>query len=80
MTTPIPQTTPPSDLVRAFWMLVFLFNISLLAVTLGILLILFRNYLLLGGALLFLGLATGFLGYQRYTHYRYDHTFTQEPE
>lgn len=74
-----PQTPIPPDLTRAFWTLVVIFNISLLAITLGILLALFRNHLILGAILTLLGISLGAYGYQRYTHYRYEHTFTHEP-
>lgn len=74
------QSTPSRDLVRAFWFLVLVFNVSLLATTIGILLIVFRNQSLFGGILIALGLAFGIVGYQRYIHYRYHHTFTHETE
>lgn len=74
-----PQTSTPPDLTRAFWTLVVIFNISLLATTLGILLALFRNLMILGAILTLIGIGLGVFGYQRYTHYRYEHTFTHEP-
>ncbi len=80
MSSPNPTTTAPRDLIRAFWMLVLLFNVSLLAITIGILLITFRNQLLLGSFLLILGIAFGAIGYHRYIHYRYEHTFSHETE
>lgn len=75
-----PQTTAPSDLIRAFWLLVVLFNVSLLATTIGILLIVFEHQLVIGGSLILIGLAFGIRGYQRYIHYRYNHTFTHQTE
>lgn len=56
----------PAELQRAFWALVVVFNVALLAGSLGAMLLAFRGDLSLGGSLLVLGLGLGFYGWRRY--------------
>ena len=62
-----PEGTPPA-LLKSFWSLVLLFNVGLLAASLGMLLIGFRGNWQLGGALFLVGvlaLARGVFSYRR---------------
>lgn len=61
-----PVDSPPSDLRRDFWVLVGLFNIGLLGVGLGALLLIFEPGSDLGWPVLGIGLAAGGYGYGRY--------------
>ncbi len=58
------------ELIRAFWSLVVLIDVGLLAVTLGILVVVFQGRLYLGGGLLAVGLLA--LARGGYRYYRFD--------
>ena len=47
---------PPEDLVVGFWTLVLLFKLAILAIGIGVLVLIFTDVILLGGALLAVGL------------------------
>lgn len=58
----------PKELLKAFWALVVLFNVALLAISLGLMVLWFQGRLYLGGGLLAVGaaaLARGLYGYRR---------------
>jgi hypothetical protein len=55
-----------AELRRAFWTLVLVFDVALLAGSLGAMLLAFRGELSLGGSLLFFGFGLGFYGWRRY--------------
>lgn len=60
----------PDDLARTFWKLVMIFNVALLAVSLGPMLVFFRGQWVVGGAVFVLGVAffvRGYLGYRQHT-------------
>lgn len=62
-----PEDTP-KELLKAFWTLVVLFNVALLAASLGLMVLWFQGRLYLGGGLLAVGtaaLARGLYGYRR---------------
>lgn len=61
-----PPAEPEPGLRREFWLLVGLFNVALLGLGLGALLLYFRGSTTLGWAVLAVGLATGAYGYGRY--------------
>lgn len=73
--TLIPVTTPTnpeiSRLSWTFWYLVIIFNIALLTLSLGILLLLFETNWPLGLPLIVTGIVTFTIGYYRYRHHRY---------
>ncbi len=56
----------PKDLLTAFWSLVLLFNIGVLATSLGVLVLVFQGRLRLGGGLLVVGLFALAHGLYRY--------------
>lgn len=56
----------PSDLRRAFWTIVALANVSLFAVSLGVMLLVFRGQVAAGGASLVVGVAALALAVRRY--------------
>lgn len=58
--------TPPANLRREFWILVALFNIGLMGIGLGILLVVFEPGSGIGWPVLGLGLAAGGYGFGRY--------------
>lgn len=60
----------PTELHRAFWGLVAVFNVALFATALGALLIAFRGQWTLGGAVLAVGLLALGYGVVRYRRYR----------
>ena len=58
----------PQNLLKRFWKLVGLFNVALLATSLGVMLIAFEGRLTVGGGLLAVGIGAfvlGWLGYRR---------------
>lgn len=58
----------PQDLLKRFWKLVGIFNVALLATSLGVLFIAFESRFSVGGSLLAVGLVAfvfGWLGYRR---------------
>lgn len=59
-----------SELHRAFWGLVAVFNVGLFATALGLLLVAFRGAYALGGVVLAIGLVSLGYGLHRYRHYR----------
>lgn len=61
-----PASKPSAELQRQFWVLVVVFNVALLATSLGVLLAVFEDMLPTGGALVFLGLGAFYYGLQRY--------------
>lgn len=68
-TVEIPDTADADpELARAFWLLVLVFNAALLGVSLGLMLVVFRDQWLLGGGIFLGGLVAfllGVLGYRR---------------
>lgn len=64
-----PEDTP-EELLRAFWTLVVLFNVGLLATSLGVLVSVFEGRLYLGGGLLVAGLLA--LARGGYRYHRFD--------
>lgn len=60
-----PSDAPP-ELVKAFWSLVLLFNVGILATALGLMFIVFRADLTIGGGLLIVGVLTLGVGIYRY--------------
>lgn len=68
----------PEELLRAFWTLVVLFNVGLLATSLGVLVVVFQGRLYLGGGLLVAGLLALTRGSYRY--YRFDRKSIGEEE
>lgn len=60
----------PSELYRAFWGLVAVFNVALFAVAVGALLIVFRGQWDLGGSILAAGLVLLAYGLYQYRRYR----------
>jgi len=71
----VPEAPTPSenevsaDLVRAFWKLVAIFNVALLALSLGPMLAFFRGEWVTGGFVFLVGIAFlihGYLGYRRH--------------
>jgi hypothetical protein len=68
----------PSDLRREFWLLVGLFNIALLGVGLGLLLLVFESGSDLAWPVLGLGLAAGGYGYGRYRRREREHSSDEE--
>lgn len=72
----IPEVTTaesdvPSELLQTFWILVFVINVAVLFVALGVLFVAFRVDVELGGALLGAGAVLFGLAYRRYRTYRY---------
>jgi len=67
---PTPDIPDPSDapesLRREFWVQVLLFNLGLLAVSLGLMLVVFDRSFLVGGVVVLVGVAALLFGYQRY--------------
>lgn len=65
---PSPRGTPepPPGLRREFWLLVGLFNLALLGVGLGALLLYFRAETALGWTVLAVGIGAGAYGYGRF--------------
>lgn len=68
-----PDATPdtseadvPAELQKQFWILVVIFNVALIAASLGVLLAVFQDKFVTGGAVFFLGLGAFYFGYQRY--------------
>jgi len=62
----------PAELRRRFWTLVAAFNVALLAVSLGLMLVGFRGRWRYGGGAVLLGLALFAVGYRRYRLYTAD--------
>jgi hypothetical protein len=60
-----PEGTP-TDLLGAFWMLVVLFNVGILAASIGALFLVFEGRLYLGGGLLAIGLLALARGIYKY--------------
>lgn len=60
-----PEGTP-TDLLSAFWMLVVLFNVGILAASIGALFLVFEGRLYLGGGLLAVGLLALARGVHKY--------------
>lgn len=56
----------PPELKRAFWTTVLLFNVALLAVSLGLMLVGFQQRFLFGGGLVLVGLVAFVRGWLRY--------------
>ncbi|WP_435097096.1 DUF7322 domain-containing protein [Halarchaeum sp. P4] len=65
-----------SDVQRKFWYLVVVFNLAVLAASLGLLFLYFRGQLLLGGGLAAVGFAG--LAYGFYTYWRVQREFAEE--
>lgn len=61
-----PEGTP-KDLLSAFWSLVLLFNVGILATSLGALVLVFEGWSRLGGGLLVVGLFALAHGFHKYT-------------
>lgn len=62
----------PTELLKAFWTLVVLFNVGLLGTSLGLMLLGFRGRLFLGGGLLAVGLLALSRGIYRYRALDFD--------
>ena len=60
----------PSDLLKRFWKLVGLFNIALLATSLGVMLVAFQGRWTVGGASLLVGIAAFLVGWRGYRRTR----------
>lgn len=60
------ESDVPSELRRAFWELVVVFNVALLALSVGAMLVAFERLWTVGGALVLLGAASFLRGYRRY--------------
>lgn len=60
------------ELAQEFWIQVFLFNIALFAVSLGLMLIGFRQRWTFGGALLVVGIVAFARGFARYRSFQKD--------
>lgn len=61
-----PATEPPAELRKQFWILVVVFNVALIATSLGLLFAGLDDRAVLGASLVFLGLGTFYFGIQRY--------------
>lgn len=78
----VPQAPDPSendvssDLVRDFWKLVAIFNVALLALSLGPMLAFFRGEIVNGSAVFALGAGFFIYGYQRYRRVKTRHRST----
>lgn len=62
----------PAHVARLFWTLVGVFNVALIALALGVMLIGFRGRWALGGQLVLAGTILFVYGYYRYRNYRDD--------
>lgn len=67
-----PSTEPPAALRKQFWILVVVFNVALLATSLGVLLAALDGRPTLGSSLAFLGVGAFYFGIQRYRTVRDD--------
>lgn len=56
----------PADLRKQFWLLVVVFNVALIASSLGVLLATLDGKPIIGSSLAFLGAGAFYYGYQRY--------------
>ncbi|SNZ13473.1 hypothetical protein SAMN06269185_2209 [Natronoarchaeum philippinense] len=73
---PTPPEAPPAseaseELQKMFWSVVVLLNMAILAASLGVMYIVFRGRLQLGGGLLLVGLLGGAHAYRIYRRYEY---------
>lgn len=66
---PLPESEVDTDLKVAFWSTVLVFNVALLALSLGLMLVYFRGQLRLGGGLFALGVFSAAHGYLKYRKY-----------
>ncbi|MFC7155238.1 hypothetical protein ACFQPA_07185 [Halomarina halobia] len=60
----------PEDVFRAFWAVVVMANIGLFAASLGLMFIVFRGQLRLGGTVFAIGALALLFGYRYYRSYR----------
>lgn len=72
----VPQAPDPTDndvspaLRRAFWLIVLMANVGLLALSIGVMFVVFQGQFRLGGSLVLLGVIALFVGYHRYRQHR----------
>lgn len=59
-----------SELRRAFWLIVVMANVGLLALSVGVMFVVFRGQLRFGGSLAAMGVLALVVGYRRYRHQR----------
>lgn len=62
----VPEADVPGELLRDFWTTVAVFNVALLAASVGVMMLVFDVYRPFGAALLVLGLLSGVRGYLKY--------------
>jgi len=60
----------PADTARLFWYLVVVFNVSLVALSIGVMMMLFLDETLLGGQITLVGAILFGYGYYRYRSYQ----------
>lgn len=73
------DATVPASLRKQFWLLVIVFNVALIASSLGILLATLDGKPIIGSSLAFLGASAFYYGYQRYQRVK-DQDFTDADE
>lgn len=69
---PPPATEASEELQKMFWSVVVLLNLAILAASLGVLYVIFRGRLQLGGGLVLVGLLGGLHAYRLYRRYEYE--------
>ncbi len=60
----------PPGVRRTFWLIVLMANLGLLALSVGVMIVVFRGQLRFGGSLVVLGLLALLVGYFRYRNHR----------
>ena len=74
----IPETPDLSDIdassnvAQTFWLVVVMVDIGLLAISLGIMIVVFRGQLRFGASVFAIGVLALLLGYRRYRNYKND--------
>ncbi len=71
-----PDAEIPSELRKQFWILVIVFNIALIATSLGVMLATLDGKPIIGSSLAFLGAGAFYYGLQRYRRVK-DRDFTE---
>ena len=74
-----PGVEPSAELQKQFWILVVVFNVALIAFSLGLLLALLDGKPIIGASLVFLGSGAFYFGYQRYQRVK-DRDFSESAE
>ncbi|GAA0660366.1 hypothetical protein ACFQDG_15720 [Natronoarchaeum mannanilyticum] len=69
---PPPASEASEELQKMFWSVVVLLNLAILAASLGVMYIIFRGRLQLGGGLILVGLLGGLHAYRIYRRYEYE--------